>query len=724
MKPHNLLSTLRAAAAVVLLACLHGSLAWYWTGGGASADTVSTPGAAHSVGTRPVGATVGASAAPGGPAPARPAGSGLVPASTAVPPVQAAAHPLADAPLPAGHPLADAPEIARRLQPEPGGGLIRERIVARDSGQPPVRLRERIAPDGTVRIEEALVADHLIASFETEADRAELKAAVEQAGLTVRAKPPLSSFILVANPAVSFESLDDTRERIERAAGAGLNLSVDPVAFIAVQPNDPYFSSQYGLSRIDAPTAWNTATGDPETVVAIVDTGVHITHPDLAPVLWTNPGEVPGNGVDDDLNGYVDDVHGVDFIDMGTPVNDTHGHGTHVAGIAAAAGNNGQGIAGVAWNARIMGLRVSSQSSSDFSVITMALDYMNFMKTQRGVPIVSSNHSYAGTFPADLFRLYPLWSSYVAHRDAGILKICASGNDNNNNDLENRIPSDLSTADWPGAGDWDNIISVGGTDQNDNRYSSSNYGAERVEMAAPAVSILSTLNNGGYGYKTGTSMAAPHVAGAVAVFAAANPELSGRELRDLLLGTVEPVNAWNGKSVTGGRLDLAAGTARAASLDVPGRSEDYVAWSFDYFGDILGGATSPEALPSADPEGDGLSNLAEYFHGADPFAFSPPGERIEPGFVKGLDGKFYLELRFRRRVEAAGVASGEGEPQETVELNLDPAGGDTWMSGPEYTETVGGSIASEGDFEWVTVRSKVPLGDHDVQLMRLRVQAE
>ena len=278
--------------------------------------------------------------------------------------------------------------------------------------------------------------------------------------------------------------------------------------------NDPQLSSLWGMGEqgLNALGAWDISTGSSDIVVAIIDTGVDYTHPDLAQNIWSNPGEIPGNGVDDDANGYIDDIHGINAITRSSDPMDDNSHGTHVAGTIGAVGNNALGVAGVNWQVKIMGLKfLNRDGAGSLSDAIDAIDYMVAMK-HRGVNIRVANNSWGGGGYSSLLE-----GAIVRARDAGIIFAAAAGNESNDNDAS---PS------YPASYEVDNIVAVAAIDNARNLASFSNYGALSVGIAAPGVGILSTTPGNRYASYSGTSMATPHVSGALALLFASEPALS------------------------------------------------------------------------------------------------------------------------------------------------------------------------------------------------------
>lgn len=316
-------------------------------------------------------------------------------------------------------------------------------------------------------------------------------------------------------------------------------------------PNDPQYSNSglYGLQKISAPAAWDLTTGSHDVVIANIDTGMRLTHEDLAPNLWTNSGEIAGNGIDDDGNGFIDDVHGWDFRFDDSDPTDQHGHGTHVAGTIGAAGNNGVGIVGVNWNVRIMAIKIYSASGGDTTSVMLinAYNYVRMMK-KRGVNIRITNNSYGGCDEACNYD-QATKDAIDALGNAGVLNVFAAGNSGMNTDI---------TPYYPGSYDSPSILNVASSTSTDTRSGFSNYGVNRVDLAAPGSGIYSTTfgSNSSYGLSSGTSMAAPHVSGAAALLAAHNPKLSPASLKATLMNTVDVIPEWSGIVKTGGRLNV------------------------------------------------------------------------------------------------------------------------------------------------------------------------
>lgn len=304
-------------------------------------------------------------------------------------------------------------------------------------------------------------------------------------------------------------------------------------------PNDTYFSyQQNAYEAINAMDAWDLNTGCSSVVVAVIDTGVDFTHPDLAANMWQNPGEVAGNGIDDDGNGYVDDIYGYDFANNDASPMDDNDHGTHCAGQIAAVGNNSRGVAGISWGAKIMALKFLTGTGSGYT--SDAIEAINYAAAN-GAQIMSNSWGGYGSSSA-------LKAAIEKASQAGVLFVAAAGNDSLDNDKAMNYPSSYPVA---------NIVAVAAANNDGSPAWFSNYGKETVDLAAPGVSMLSTVP-GGYTWMSGTSMATPVVSGAAALALCQNPALTVSQLKGLLMNTVTPVAKFEGLTVSGGMLDLAA----------------------------------------------------------------------------------------------------------------------------------------------------------------------
>jgi uncharacterized repeat protein (TIGR01451 family) len=350
-------------------------------------------------------------------------------------------------------------------------------------------------------------------------------------------------------------------EQTERALAA-LNARPDVVyaepnylMYGDTAPNDPRYPEMYALHNtgqsggvigadMDAELAWNITTGGSDVVVGVIDTGIDINHNDLQANIWTNAAEIPNNNIDDDQNGYVDDVHGWDFYNHDKTVYDSATldlHGTHVAGIIGAAGNNGQGVVGVNWNVKIMPLKFlgSASGGGPTSGAIAAMSYAIHMQSQ-GVKIRVLNASWGGSF-----RSQALLDALVTLNTAGILFVTAAGNEGTDN---------FALPNYPANHDLPNLIAVAATDQFDNLASFSNFGARSVAMGAPGSNILSTTPENTYSVLSGTSMAAPQVSGAAALVLSVKPSLPVRILAGCLKYSGD-LTSLQGKTQTGRRLN-------------------------------------------------------------------------------------------------------------------------------------------------------------------------
>jgi subtilisin family serine protease len=310
-----------------------------------------------------------------------------------------------------------------------------------------------------------------------------------------------------------------------------------------VVPNDPESSKQYMIRILALNSAWKMGMGKKQVVVAILDTGYDVNHEDLKGNLWVNTREVAGNNVDDDNNGYVDDVNGWDFVTNKPLTSDTGGHGTSCAGIIGAVGNNNVGIAGVSWNVSMMPLHIIESPSAVINAINAAR-----YAVDNGARILSNS-----------WRIYESWSQYWSKYPPRALQeaieyvgtkngiwINAAGNENNNIDTAKSCPPSWNMP---------HMLKVAASESADKKASFSSFGPTTVDLAAPGLGVLTTRNGGGYYNFAGTSAACPVVAGVAALVLAANPNLTAVQLRQVLNESVDLLPDFQGKLITGGRIN-------------------------------------------------------------------------------------------------------------------------------------------------------------------------
>jgi subtilisin family serine protease len=314
-------------------------------------------------------------------------------------------------------------------------------------------------------------------------------------------------------------------------------------------PNDPRFPELYAMRNtgqtggtagadIRATNAWDLFTGDPNLLVGVIDTGIDYNHPDLAANAWTNALEAAGTpGVDDDGNGYVDDIHGYDFVNNDGDPMDDNGHGSHCAGTIGGVGNNAIGVTGVNWNVKMAGIKFLSAGGSGSTAGAIAsVEYAIAIGAR-----LTSNSWGGGGFSQELL------DAINAAGAAGQLFIAAAGNSSANTDTSPHYPSSYDTP---------YIIAVAATDHNDGLAGFSNFGATTVDLGAPGDDILSCEPGGGYRLLSGTSMATPHVAGAAALAWGRFPNASNLQIKQLILLKADPIPALAGRCVTGARLNV------------------------------------------------------------------------------------------------------------------------------------------------------------------------
>ena len=376
-----------------------------------------------------------------------------------------------------------------------------------------------------------------------------------------------------ANNSIDFQrpvhSLEQTESTFHAAAISG-----------PVTPNDPRWSTQWNLRKIGMPAAWAVTTGSSNVVVAVLDTGVDYTHEDIRDNMWRNPGESgldasgndkATNGIDDDNNGYIDDIFGIDTADhdsdpmdggiLGAPdARDLFYHGTACAGIIAAKGNNSVGLSGVSWSSKIMALRIANDNfvtvRSLSSFVANVLEAFNYVIDQRrrGVNIRITNNSWGHPVASQSLK-----NAMEIAAGEGVLSVTAAGNESMSSDSQ-----------WsnPDADDLPEVINVALTDSTDQlRYS--NYGRSTVDLAAPGYDVPILKTNRTYASGFGSSFAAPHVAAAAALLLEAKPDATPLELKAALLRSVDPISGLRGRAVSNGRLNVSRALDAITNQSLP-----------------------------------------------------------------------------------------------------------------------------------------------------------
>jgi subtilisin family serine protease len=335
----------------------------------------------------------------------------------------------------------------------------------------------------------------------------------------------------------------------------------------SIKPNDPYYNNQWYLSKIKADSAWEKISEAPDIVIAVIDSGIDINHPDLKDNIWHNTREIAGNNKDDDNNGFIDDVNGWNFVDNNPDPSPKFSsgwteagvsHGTMVAGIIAARGNNNQGVAGVVWKTKIMPLKVlDDRGEGKISNVIRAIDYA----TNNGADIINLsfvNFTYSEAVQDAIAR---------AHK-AGVMIVAAAGNEQAGGEGYNIDKTPIYPACYDGPLGENMVIGVAATDALDQKASFSSYGFHCVDITAPGISFFNTVTLGSNkdnphkyydGFWSGTSMAAPLVSASLALIAQANPELSRREIVNILFASTDNISRLNPKylgQLGNGRLNL------------------------------------------------------------------------------------------------------------------------------------------------------------------------
>lgn len=451
-----------------------------------------------------------------------------------------------------------------------------------------------------------VVPDEVIVRFRRGLPEAEKKALIRKAGATVERRLKAGDHHVLRLPQGA--SLE---EALKWFKGRPEVEYVGPNHLIPVQevPNDPRYAEQWALQKIQAASAWDLSHGSPEIVVAVIDTGVDYEHPDLSSNIWKNVGEKPNNGKDDDRNGYKDDVTGWDFVRAAPDCADTdcmnedndpmdgHGHGTHVAGIVGGLTNNGVGISGVSWDCKIMVLRAGYKNTAGTGILmesaaANAIEYA----AKSGAKILNLSWGDTTAYPA-------IEDAIDFASDFGVLICAAAGNSGN------------ATPFYPAAYPNEAMIAVGSTTSADKKASTSNYG-DWVHIFAPGEGILSTCLSNTYCLKSGTSMAAPHVAGLAALLFSSYPGWSPALIKAMIVESADFLSGLQIGSTSAGRMNLLSSVAMDAE-DVA-RFAEFFSASYGRMDCENGPFCDGDIDQDGDVDGQDLAGLAGGLLSADP----------------------------------------------------------------------------------------------------------
>ncbi|WP_395736944.1 S8 family peptidase [Prosthecobacter sp.] len=466
------------------------------------------------------------------------------------------------------------------------GRWSRERLLRSSVQERLLHVKEQWDNDAATgrwlnRGREIFLADQLIIKARSGANVSHLTSMLAEKGISIL-QPISSELFTVRLPASDLDALQKGINTLTEMPALVETAEPDGVGFGSGVPNDPSFSTQWGHHNtgqsggtvdadVDAPEFWDILEGTPGLVIAVLDSGLNMTHPDLLNLAWTNPGEIAGDGQDNDSSGRIDDVTGWDFVNSDNDPTDDHGHGSNVSGIIAANRNNSVGIAGMISGVKIVVCKILNSSNSG---LTSNLIAATTYARQRGVPVMNmslQNYPFSST----------LSTEFTACQTAGILLSICAGNQGVNNDTTPNYPSGYTHA---------NIIAVGNHDRTDARWSGtsnpSNYGAVSVDLFAPGREINGPILGTSYSLYTGTSQATPYVTALATAVKYLNPSWNAPEIKNCILSSVVTVPAYNGICTTGGRLNAVTTISYAV-----------------------------RQLPLADADRDGFSNLIEYAAG-------------------------------------------------------------------------------------------------------------
>ena len=365
------------------------------------------------------------------------------------------------------------------------------------------------------------------------------------------------------NPAIIYTERNHRSERNALPLPTSSTISQHKIALSDSQFNDPLIgkvwsfldANQNGVSVNNAYKEYGTSNTSP-VIVAVVDTGVDTKHEDLKDVIWVNAAEIPNNGIDDDNNGYIDDINGINTLVRDADgkatmnIKDTHSHGTHVSGTIGAKQNNRIGIAGIASNVKIMGLRTVPNDGDETDIdVAEAFIYA----ARNGARLINCSF---GKSSNEGRQLIPDTLKYIAEK-YGVLVVAAAGNDSKNIDTSPTYPASFKN---------DNLLIVASTTSSGSISYFSNYGEINVDVAAPGSNVYSTAPGNSYQSMSGTSMATPTTVGVAAEILSHNPELTFSQLKDVLIKSVTKIDSFKNKMISGGRIDLLKGLELAKTI--------------------------------------------------------------------------------------------------------------------------------------------------------------
>ncbi len=449
-------------------------------------------------------------------------------------------------------PLRSTLTLKHRAQAQVDSSGRQWRAHVAQQGEP---LPTKLPPDAVLYRGQAAHASRVMARVNAGTSIEELRTALNSIGAQLAGEPNALGWVAVNLPPAEGEraALDGEMQlmtglKMLQSTGAFDSTEADYLLTRTGEPDDDAYANGWlwglrntgqngGRAGIDigAVKAWETTTGSSDVLVAVIDTGIRYTHHDLRNQMWVNPDEIAGNGIDDDGDGYVDNVYGIDVINGDGDPMDDHGHGTHCAGTIGASANDGYAHVGVAWEVKLMACKFLSAQGSGYT--SGAVECIDFA-VAKGAKILSNSWG-GGGFSQSLY------DAIKRAEDAGVLFIAAAGNSG--------LDTDNSPS-YPSAYDLDNIIAVAAIDRSGNLASWSNYGASTVDLGAPGVDIFSTVadSDNSYAYYSGTSMATPHVAGVMALMLANDNSLSVTQAKAQLLNTSVFLDSLRGRTVSGG----------------------------------------------------------------------------------------------------------------------------------------------------------------------------